>query len=106
MELLPPASLGHHQAGLCELVQMLHHAEARHPEPPFELAEGLPVLLEESVEQASPRRISQRLEDLVHGGPRYVTVWSHVKPRRLGRRDSSHPSNSASWAALLTALSP
>ena len=67
MELLAPTPLRHDQAGLFELVQMLHHSEARHPKPSLERVQCLPVLLEESVEQTAPRRISQRFEHLVHG---------------------------------------
>src|SRR5439155_2937089 len=66
MELLASPLLGHDEARLFELVQMLHHAEARHPEPPFERAQRLPVLLEERVEQAPSSWISQRPEHLVH----------------------------------------
>ena len=53
---------------LLEDLQVLHHAEARHRQPPFERRQRLTVLLEQQVEQAAARRVRQRLEHLVHAG--------------------------------------
>ena len=66
VELLASASFGHDETRLLELPEMLHHAKARHPEPPLERGEGLPIVLEERVEQAPPRGIGHRPEHLVH----------------------------------------
>ena len=66
VELLPAPPPGDDQAGLLELLQVLHHAEAGHLEALLERAQRLPVLAEELVEQAPPRRIGQGPEHLVH----------------------------------------
>ena len=66
MELLPPSPLGHHQASLFQLLQVLHHAEPRHPEPSFERGQRLSVLPKELVEEAAAGRICQRPEHPVH----------------------------------------
>jgi hypothetical protein len=44
---------------------MLHHAEAGHLELGLELCERAAVALEEPVEEMAPRRVGERLEDLV-----------------------------------------
>ena len=51
-----PRLLGDHETGVLELLQVLHHAEARHLEAPLERSQRLPVLPEELVEQAPPGR--------------------------------------------------
>ena len=66
VELLAPPSPGHHQAGLFELLQVLHHAEPRHGEAPLELAQRLAVPAEELVEEAPPGRIGKCPEHIVH----------------------------------------
>ena len=66
MELLPPSPLGHDEAGFLELLEVLHHAEARHLEAFLERAQGLAVLAEELVEQAPPGRIGEGLEHRIH----------------------------------------
>ena len=66
VELLAPAPRGHDEPGLLEHPQVLHHAEARHRQPPLERAQRLPVLAEELVEQAPPGRVGERPEHLVH----------------------------------------
>jgi len=68
VELLAPSPPGDHEARLLELLQVLHHAEARHLEAPLERAQRLPVLAEELVEQAPPRRIGEGSEHRVHAG--------------------------------------
>ena len=68
VELLAAAPLGDHEAGLLELLEVLHHAEPGHRELLLEGAQRLPVLAEELVEQASPGRIGQGFEHLVHAG--------------------------------------
>ena len=68
MQLLAPAPPGHDQTRLFEQLQVLHHAEARHRQPLFERAQRLPVLLEQLVEQAAPRRVGEGFEHVVHGG--------------------------------------
>jgi hypothetical protein len=67
MQLLPPPSAGDHEAGLLELLEVLHHAEARHREALLEGAEGLAVVAVELVEQLPPGGVGERSEDLVHG---------------------------------------
>ena len=66
VELLPAAPPGHDQAGVLELPQVLHDAEARHREPLLQRAERLPVRPEELIEQLAPGRVGQGLEHLVH----------------------------------------
>ena len=66
VQLLPAPPPGDDEAGVLELLQVLHHPEARHLEPRLELVERLAVVPEELVEQAPPGRVGQRLEHLVH----------------------------------------
>ena len=66
VELFPPPPSGDHQAGVLELLEVLHHAEARHLETTLERAQGLTVLAEELVKQAPPGRIGKGSEHLVH----------------------------------------
>ena len=66
VQLLPALPSGDDEPGLLELLQVLHHPEARHVEARFELVERLAVLAEELVEQAPPGGVGQRLEHLVH----------------------------------------
>ena len=66
MELLPPPPPRHDEAGVLELPQVLHDAEARHREPFLQRAEGLPVGAEELIEQLTPGRVGQGLEHLIH----------------------------------------
>lgn len=66
VELFPAAASGHDQAGFLELLEVLHHAEAADAEACLERAERLPVLTEELVEEAAPRRVGQCLEHFVH----------------------------------------
>jgi hypothetical protein len=51
---------------LSEHPKVLHHAKARHRHPPLELAEALPILDEELIEQAAAGGVGERLEHLVH----------------------------------------
>ena len=66
VELLAAAPPGDHQAGLLELLQVLHHPEARHGKRSSSALRVWPSSPEELVEQAPPGRIGQRLEHLVH----------------------------------------
>ena len=68
VELLPAPPLGDDEPGLLQLLEVLHHPEARHREARLELGQGLAVVPEELVEQAPPGRVGQRLEHLVHRG--------------------------------------
>ena len=53
------------EPGLLEDADVLHHAEPAHGEPLLELAERLPVAVEEQVEEAATRRVGQGLEHRV-----------------------------------------
>jgi hypothetical protein len=70
MQLLPAAPSGDHQSRLFQHPQMLHDAEASHPETPHQLAQALTVALEERVEQSASGGIGQGPEDRVgvHNG--------------------------------------
>ena len=65
VELLPALPAGDDEPGVLEHAQVLHHAEAGHLELGLELRERAAVTLEEPVEQVAPRRVGERLEDLV-----------------------------------------
>jgi hypothetical protein len=66
VELLAASPPGHHEARLLELLEVLHHPEAGHREALREHVQRLPVLAEELVEQAPPRRIGEGFEYRVH----------------------------------------
>ena len=68
VELLPAPPPGDDEAGLLELLQVLHHPEAGHREALLERAQRLAVLPEELVEQAPPGGVGQGPEHLVHAG--------------------------------------
>src|SRR5437763_6819006 len=66
VQLLPPGAPGDDQPGVLEDAQVLHDAEAAHLRYlGLQFAERAAVTLEEPVEQQSPGRIGQRLEDPV-----------------------------------------
>ena len=86
VELLAATPLGGHQARFLELLQVLHHAEARHREPLRQCAQRLPVLAEELVEKAPPRRIGEGSEHRVHAPTiRDVMVTCQAMLTRPGR---------------------
>src|SRR5262249_43535380 len=104
VQLLAPPLLRHHETRIFEHAQVLHHAEAGHREAPLECAERLTVLLEELVEQATPRRRSQSPEDRFHGVRLYVTIQSPVNPASSVPPGGS--AASASGRARLLASAP
>jgi hypothetical protein len=65
---------------------MLGHCLPRHVEQLTQLAERLPIVLVQFVEQFSTARIGQRLEHFIHDGLKYATLWLHVKARKLVAR--------------------
>ena len=73
MQLLAPLPPGHDQARLFQQLQMLHHPETRHRQPLFESAQGLPVRLEQLVQQL-PRVGSASALNTSSMGERYVTI--------------------------------
>ena len=66
MELFSALLPGRDEMRLLEDLQVLHHAEAGHRQPGFELGQRLPVALEELVEQLPPRRVGEGPEHRVH----------------------------------------
>ena len=62
-----PRRLVDDQARPLEHLEVLHDPEPGHLEALLELAQGLPVALEERVEQLAASRIGERLEHIVHG---------------------------------------
>src|SRR5471032_730893 len=64
---------------------MLHDTEPRHGDARLKGTEGLTVLAEEFIEQTTPRRIGQRLEDRIHCRSirdHYVTcqaIWASLQ---------------------------
>ena len=63
--LLPARAAGDDQAGRLEHAQVLHHAEPRHLQLGFQLAERAAVTLVEPVEEVPPGGVGKRLEDAV-----------------------------------------
>ena len=57
MQLFAAVTPGDDQPRFFQLLQMLHHAEARHLKTPLESAQRLPVLAEKLIEQRTPSRI-------------------------------------------------
>ena len=74
VELLAPRSPGHDETRILEHPQMLHDAEARHLDLRLELRERAAVTFVEPVEQEPPRRIGERLEDVVVVGQRWKNM--------------------------------
>ena len=69
MPLLPTDPLGDDKPGCFENSQVLHHPEPGQLRMPLcELPEGLPIELEERVEQIAPGGVGEGLEDLVIPG--------------------------------------
>ena len=66
MQLLAAALSRGDEARLFQHAQVLHHAEPRHRDALAQLAQRLPVALEESIEQLAAARIGERFEHLVH----------------------------------------
>jgi hypothetical protein len=66
VQLLATAALGGHQSRFLEYPEVFHDAKSGHGRPPHERAEGLPVVLEELVEQAPAGWIGKRSEGRVH----------------------------------------
>ena len=66
VELLPTLSLRDDEPGFLELLEVLHHAEARHREAFGERVQRLAVLPEELVEEAPPGGVGERSEHVVH----------------------------------------
>src|SRR4029453_9481311 len=100
VQLLPPRSGCDTQARPLESTQVLQHAEARHGQLGLEFGERLAVPLEQPVEQVSPRRVGERLEDgiVVHDRGQYVTKWSHVNAAPTGPRGPAGGNNCYSEA--------
>ena len=65
MELLPPLPARGDETGLLEDSQMLHDPEAGHLQLGLELRERAAVTREEPVQEKTPSRVGERLEDLV-----------------------------------------
>ena len=66
VQLVPAAPLGHDQAGVLEHPEVLHDADAGHRQPSLELAERLPVLAEQLVEQAPSGGVGESGEYRIH----------------------------------------
>jgi hypothetical protein len=66
VQLFPAATDGADQVGRLKDGQVLGRGLPSHVEARAQLAEGLPGLLSEQVEQVAPRRIGESLEDRVH----------------------------------------
>ena len=71
VELFPARFSGDDQACVLEQPQVLHDAESGHVHLGLELGERAAVALEESVEEKSPGRVCQCLEDEVVVGHRF-----------------------------------
>jgi len=74
------AALPHnrHQIRIFQQPKMFRHRLPGHLQADAKLAQRLPVILFQPVQQLSAGRIGQRFEHLVHK-KLYATVWLHVK---------------------------
>jgi hypothetical protein len=77
VQLLPPAADGAHEVRGLEDAQVLRRRLPRHRDALAQLAERLPVVLAEPVEQLAPRRIRQGFEDRIHVR-HYAGKYLHV----------------------------
>jgi hypothetical protein len=77
VKLFPAAPNVDDKVRLVQQPEMLGHGLPRHIKMLAEIAQGLPVVLVEFIEQSAPAGISERLEDFIHRN-QYATKWLHV----------------------------
>src|SRR5690348_14453887 len=93
MQFLAADPLTHDQPRTLENAEVFHDSEARHLQFRLELGEREPVLLEESVEKESARRIRERLEDAIvcHGSSIGDLLVTCQDARLISSRNTAAP---------------
>jgi hypothetical protein len=66
VERAAPPGQGGHEVRPLQQPQVLHHAEARHPEVPAQVPQRAPVARAQEVEEVTARPVGQRTEDQLH----------------------------------------
>ncbi|MET3172489.1 UNVERIFIED_ORG: hypothetical protein ABIB52_000313 [Arthrobacter sp. UYCu721] len=66
VEFLPAPTAGDHQAGVLQQLEVLHDPVAGHVEALLQRVQGLPVFLEEFIEQVAAGGVGEGLEYGVH----------------------------------------
>ena len=101
MKFVPSPPNDGHQIRVLQQPKMFRHRLPRHIHANAKLAQRLPVIRLQPVQQFPPGRIRQRLEHLVHK-KLYATFWLHVKKKPLCTPLS--PQRYNSWLTRLASV--